>query len=420
MKKTILYIDDIESNLFILKSVIESSASSLYDVITVDSAEKGLRVLLSQKIDIILLDVMMPEIDGFTTAKMIKSNKKTSNIPIIFITAKTDDESIEKCYATGGSDYASKPFNSVELLQRISFHLKLQEQQKQLKREKEYAQSIIDLQENLIFVSSGKNIITVNRAILEFFGMDSFSDFKSAISCIGSRFVNEENFFSLESVKDRDNWIDELIVLSQKKDLSIKMMKEDMAYIFDIKAVVFEEQYIVTLTDITQSSQLSQEYQHKANFDALTQIYNRNMFNQLIKRKIAHAKRDGNSFVFIMIDIDFFKRVNDTYGHLVGDKVLQTLAKLVKSHTREDDIFARWGGEEFMLCFSVNLKHGMKIAEEIRHYIEEATFDTVEHITCSFGVTAFEENDTIDTLIARSDAALYKAKEGGRNRVCQF
>ncbi|MCD4668061.1 MAG: response regulator, partial [Sulfurimonas sp.] len=95
MKKTILYIDDIKTNLFTLQSIIENLADDLYDVVVAQSAMDGLEVLLKQKIDLILLDIMMPEIDGFEAAKMIKSNKKTKNIPVVFLTAKNDNETIE-------------------------------------------------------------------------------------------------------------------------------------------------------------------------------------------------------------------------------------------------------------------------------------------------------------------------------------
>ncbi len=297
MKQTILCIDDTQSNLFTLRSVLESASEEAYDIVMVETAMDGLDVLLRRKVDIILLDVMMPEIDGFEAAKMIKSNKKTKKIPIIFLTAKKDDDTIETCFYAG-DDYISKPFNRVELLARISFHLRL---------------------------------------------------------------------------RDR-----ELEVQIREKELT-----------------------------------------REASFDSLTQIYNRKMFHKSIKRKIVEANFSKNPFTLILFDIDFFKKVNDVYGHLVGDDVLKQLAIIVKGKIRDNDVFARWGGEEFALVFDVDIVRGLEIAQHLREHIQENEFESVGKITCSFGVTQFREDDSIDTITKRADVALYDAKEKGRNRVCQ-
>jgi len=419
MKKNILCIDDIKTNLFILSSVIEDSNEESYNVLTADSATKGLEILLKERVDVILLDVMMPEINGFECAKMIKSNKKTQNIPIIFVTANNDDETIQQCYGVGGDDYINKPFNHVELLSRISFHLKLQEKERMLIEEKEYAQSILNLQDNIVVVTDSSVIIDSNKAMLEFFEVKRLQEFKKNQQCICHSFIEEDGYFSLKSLEEEDNWVEAVINLSNEDDLLVKISKNERVNIFTIKAIVFHQMYIVTLTDITKMSELSRSYEHEANYDSLTQIYNRNMFHRLIDKKILYAQDTNNSFVFIMLDIDFFKKVNDTYGHLVGDDILINLSKLVKKHIRTDDIFARWGGEEFVLAFNTNIEKGFEIADSLRKYIEQKVFDMVEHITCSFGITEFTVEDTVDTLIKRADEALYEAKETGRNKVCQ-
>ncbi|RLA71574.1 MAG: diguanylate cyclase response regulator [Epsilonproteobacteria bacterium] len=419
MKKTILCVDDTPANLFTLRSVLESSASELYDVVSVESAHDGLEVLLRQKVDIILLDVMMPEIDGYEAARMIKSNKKTKNIPIIFLTAKKDDNSIEQCYASGGDDYVNKPFNNIELLARISFHLRLKEKGKLLLQEKEYAQNIIDLQENMILVTDGKMAQNVNSALLDFYKFDSLKEFQSKRKCICYGFVKEDGYFHLDLIKENALWVEEVIELSKKEDVLIKLAQDKYKNVFTLNAVAFNSQYIVTLTDITHISQLSQEYEHEANVDALTQAYNRNMFHRLMNKKITQAKQKGTSFVFVLLDIDFFKKVNDTHGHLVGDNVLKNMSALIKKHIRDGDIFARWGGEEFALTFNTGMDNGFQIANNLRGYVESEEFDAVKRITCSFGITKFRREDTLESLTKRADLALYEAKETGRNRVCK-
>lgn len=419
MKKTILCVDDIQTNLFTMQSVIEDLAEDKYDTVLALSAHAGLEILLKQKIDIILLDVMMPEIDGFECAKMIKSNKNTKNIPIIFVTANKDDETIEKCFKVGGDDYINKPFNHTELLARISFHLKSREQDKLLVQEKEYVQSILDLQENMILVTDGKKDINVNHAFLEFYNVRNIANFDEKYTSIGATFLQEDGYFNLGLVEAGSTWVDEVIKRSKEEDILVKISINNKEHIFNLKATTFLHQYIVTFTDITQISQLSLEYKREASYDSLTQIYNRNMFDRLMDIKMTKARENNISLVFIMLDIDLFKAVNDTHGHLVGDDILRHLARLVKYHTREDDLFARWGGEEFVLAFNVGIKKGVEIANNLRKYIEEEEFAVVKHITCSFGVAEFRKNDSLDSLILRADEALYEAKDTGRNRVCQ-
>ena len=418
MKKTILCIDDIQTNLFIVQSVIEDLASDLYEILIASSANEGLEILLKQKVDIVLMDIMMPDIDGLEATQMIKSNKKTKDIPVIFVTAKNDDDTIEKCYKVGGDDYVNKPFNHVELLSRISFHLESKEKDKLLLEEKEYTQNILDLQENLILVTAGNEEAIANKALLNFFNIRDFRSFKKEHNCICETFVKEDDYFSVEKTTKNSQWVDEVIELSENKDVVVKMIKNNEEYIFSLKAAHFNTQYILTFTDITQISQQALEYKYEASFDSLTQIYNRNMFHQLMDRKIILAKKEKKSFVFIIFDIDHFKSVNDTYGHLIGDAILIKMAELVKSHIRDKDIFARWGGEEFVLSFDVKPQKGIEIANNLKNHIENYMFDTVGKVTCSFGVTSFNMQDSHDSLIKRADDALYEAKNTGRNKVC--
>ena len=419
MKKNILCIDDVEMNLFILESLFESVTEKHYDVFTALSAQKGLEVLQQNNIDLILLDVMMPEIDGFMMAKMVKSNKQLKNIPIIFVTAKTDDATIEKCYEVGGSDYVSKPFNSVELLKRVDFHLKFRDRERLLQKEKEYAQNIVDLQDNLILVTDGNQVVNANKAVFDFFGVDTLFMFQKEYHCIRQFFQEGEGYFSPKQDDIRENWIEQIIKELKGDDVLVAIEdKEKQIHNFTIKAKRFYDLYILSLTDVTVMAKKTRKFKHQANFDTLTQIYNRNMFNQLMEEKLKEASLKHSSMSFVILDIDHFKNVNDTYGHLAGDAVLKHLTALVSKHTRESDIFARWGGEEFILALETDKEHAMKIVENIRILIEKEPFEEVGNITCSFGLTQFQKGDTIKSITNRADEALYEAKESGRNRVC--
>ncbi len=152
--------------------------------------------------------------------------------------------------------------------------------------------------------------------------------------------------------------------------------------------------------------------------DALTEIHNRHMFAEIFSQELSIMKRQGGKLALLMIDLDYFKRVNDTYGHNIGDYVLKRFVSLVSSTIREADLFARWGGEEFVLLLrNTGCEEGYLVGEKIRRMIEGQPFDEVGRITCSIGVTEVIESDTLTTAIERADSALYLAKEKGRNQT---
>jgi len=159
---------------------------------------------------------------------------------------------------------------------------------------------------------------------------------------------------------------------------------------------------------------------HDALTDQLTGLGNRRQMEESLDIEIERAKRNGTDMGVLMADLDHFKRVNDEYGHTTGDIVLKSFARLIKESIRPFDVATRFGGEEFVVHMpGASSEDALKCAERIRASVEQFAFtETGLHITSSFGVTAFREDDTKDSLINRVDAALYEAKETGRNRVC--
>ncbi len=156
----------------------------------------------------------------------------------------------------------------------------------------------------------------------------------------------------------------------------------------------------------------------QATTDFLTGITNRRKFIELLEAYIREAKRYTKPLALIFFDIDHFKAVNDTFGHETGDRVLRELAFLVNAAIRETDIFARFGGEEFIILVHNNdVETGRELAEKIRHIIEHHDFPVVHSVTCSFGVAQFYPDDIAEILISRADEAMYAAKQSGRNRV---
>lgn len=172
------------------------------------------------------------------------------------------------------------------------------------------------------------------------------------------------------------------------------------------------------LRDITERKQAEEQIRCFATFDSLTGILNRREFTGIVENEIERVRRYGMPFSLIMYDLDHFKWVNDTFGHNVGDDVLQTVVRVVNKNMRSTDVAGRWGGEEFMvLLLQTDLDSAMKVAEGLRQAIELCTFDKVGQLTASFGLTQLVPEDNIDSLTKRVDEALYQAKQRGRNRV---
>lgn len=171
-------------------------------------------------------------------------------------------------------------------------------------------------------------------------------------------------------------------------------------------------------SEIERRKALEEHLRGLAITDMLTGIFNRRKFDETLTSEIRRAERYETRLSIVLIDIDLFKQVNDTKGHLVGDAVLQALAHLVTGKIRSHDMFARFGGEEFaIMAPGTNLEGARKLAEKLRLTIEQNDFPGAGRITCSFGVTDFRRGDTEESLVRRADVALYRAKKNGRNRV---
>jgi diguanylate cyclase (GGDEF)-like protein/PAS domain S-box-containing protein len=193
-----------------------------------------------------------------------------------------------------------------------------------------------------------------------------------------------------------------------------KLLKKDKAM---LETLVNERAGELEHLNIKLQEQL--EYtNYVASHDKLTSLYNRYMFDESLEKEIKRAKRYSHPLSFIMTDLDYFKDINDTYGHQTGDKILIELSGILLENIRDIDILARWGGEEFVMILpDTNEEQVHSLAEKLRIIIQQHSFTHNISLTCSFGVTSFHQDDTNDAIFARMDKALYQAKALGRNRV---
>lgn len=208
-------------------------------------------------------------------------------------------------------------------------------------------------------------------------------------------------------------WIGE--IENKKKDGESYWLKQHIIPKFDINGNI--EKFVSVGIDMTANKRLEK----LASIDNLTQIYNRRMIDEFLKTEIDIAKRYKRELSLIIFDIDYFKSVNDTFGHLVGDKVLIETAKLISKNLRKADVFGRYGGEEFIIiCTETNLNSAYLLAEKLRINIEKHLFDEVGQKTISLGVSKLNAADTFDSLIKKADSALYDSKNRGRNRTTVY
>ncbi len=193
-----------------------------------------------------------------------------------------------------------------------------------------------------------------------------------------------------------------------------RLLKKDNA---TLEALVQERTDELEHLNIKLQEQLT--YTHYiANHDKLTSLCNRYMFDESLDKEIKRAKRYAHPLSFIILDLDYFKDINDTYGHQTGDKILIELAGILLENIRDIDIVARWGGEEFVIILpDTDKEQGRALAEKLCGIVQAHTFGERISLTCSFGVTSFLKDDTNDAIFARMDRALYQAKELGRNNV---
>lgn len=277
----------------------------------------------------------------------------------------------------------------------------------------------IDTQDNIVILTNGKNIEFANKKFFNFLGFKNIEEYKINHKCISDLFIEDEKFFNLSFVNENENWVNIIQTLSHRKRVVAIKGIDGITYAFSVTINKFEDAiYIVSFTDISETMLANLELEQKVLRDKLTNAYNREFFENNYKRLIETFENDEMYFGLGMIDIDNFKKINDTFGHDVGDKILVTLVSNIEKSSRNDDILIRWGGEEFIMILKVSSENGLNIAlENLRKIIENSKIDNLPKITCSFGGTLYEKNEPINNTIKRADEALYMAKAAGRNKV---
>jgi len=417
---SVLYVEDEEEIRLSTTKVFEYFCDKVY---VASDGKEGLELYKRYKPDIVVSDLTMPNMNGIEMAKAIKEIDDEQYI--VFMTAYTQENYFLEAIELQVDGYILKPIDFDILKKKI---LQIKEQiinKEQIKQQQLLIQEVIRLQESLVVIldAQGK-ILFANDSFLKFFNVTTIEDFYKENENIEGLFLNEEedDVFTY-NINSQRSWLEIIEEIEpNKRIVSLHDKKEDLfkSFLISIKKVEDTQHTIVLLTEITHLRDEKIKLRDKAYTDELTSIYNRAYFRDAFAKELEKFKRNKVPFSLIFFDIDFFKSFNDTYGHQAGDRVLKELSQLIQKNIRLYDIFARWGGEEFVIILPhTKQEDAITLAEHLRKKVMQNTFlgNKELEVHCSFGVSEVQQNDTLEKLLKRVDDALYKAKRNGRNRV---
>ncbi len=287
----------------------------------------------------------------------------------------------------------------------------------------ENLKKLIDLQNNIIILTDGTELNYANKQFFNFFKFANLEDFKKEHNCICEFFIEDDRYFHLSKIDKTQNWIDEIQKVPENKSIVAMENKNSIIHIFSVHVNNFEKNLcIISFTDISETMIEQQKLEEKVNLDKLTNAFNREYFDNNIENILSENYKNHLETAIVMFDIDFFKKINDTYGHDVGDEVLKEFVNILKLNSRfHDDILIRWGGEEFLMLVSIKDKNTLSsVLEKYRYAVENHNFPVIEKLTCSIGASIYNNSKTIKDTIKESDTALYEAKTSGRNKAILF
>lgn len=442
MTSNILIIDDEPAVLKLLKDILIAEGLSVRPF---NNGELALRSAQTDAPELILLDIRMPDMDGFAVCRRLKENPRLKDIPVIFISAATDLEEKVKAFQAGGVDYITKPFQREEVVARVKTHVALNESMRELKRTTEA------LQKNEARLKMAQAIAHLGHwewdAVAKQFYWSEETYRIFGFDPQNSP-ANYETFLQVVHPDDKDrvaNWLTQIqagtgfdieyrIVLPggeirvvRGKGLVVNLNDGQQPKIYvTVNTLPMQEQVTMlgVIEDITERKQLEWRLKQQANTDFLTGCASRRCFLEHAEREITRHHRYGGELSLLMLDLDHFKTINDQYGHHAGDLTLKALVEVCRGILREVDLIGRLGGEEFAILLpETGAQRAREVAQRLCQVVATTKVtlpeQTALRFTTSIGVASLMDGDNnLEALINRADKALYSAKREGRNRVC--
>ncbi len=449
-----------------------------YEVVAVERADEVMEKLELEEPDLLLLDVMMPKTDGLQLLEQVKSDERWRDIPVVIISSMPPEDGTVASLGLGAADFIPKPFRVRELLARVEAHLRTSLQLKGARKEAKTRSELVEILHevtgslkadeiyhilarrvgralniakcSIVIKSATKPGVVVVVATFDNpmlrnleIQLDKYPEIQRALETNEALLVADVSTDPI--YRDvRKQWKREGIDVPTKSAIALPFdLKGKRAGVFFLRTTgdtppltEADTHFAATVIkaavaaidkgyDLETAVSDRERFQFLANTDPLTQTLNRRALVDKLRTELQRGARYGHDLSLLMIDLDHFKQVNDTYGHLVGDTVLRQLGEILIDEARNVDIVARYGGEEFVIVLPDTQVEGALIfAERLRSRVETHNFGDSQdplHVTISVGLAGMAAGESIDVeaVFAGADDALYKAKDGGRNMVCQ-
>lgn len=455
MTARVLVVDDVELNVKLLAAKL---ASEYFEVLSANNGATALAMAEAEQPDIILLDVMMPRMDGFEVCSRLKANPLTADIPVVMVTALSDVADRLRGLEVGADDFLTKPVNDIALFARVRSLVRLKRMMDELRLREEVCRQFGTVDRShgpAADVSSARILLAAEHGVTAARIIDTLTPIAGSVvhasSCAEVQSLIDDTVeLVIASLSLADG--DTLRLVSQwranenSRRLPILLMADDSelprlakgldlgANDYLIRPIDRNELLARVRTQIRRKrleEKLLGNYQRSLSLaltDELTGLYNRRYVFAHLSELLGRITEGSGDTALMLVDVDHFKQVNDRHGHPAGDAVLRELAERALRQVRSVDLVGRLGGEEFVVVMpDTNLGGAIVVAERLRAAVAEEPFvlqgtgDKLP-VTVSVGIAMTGEGngDTLESLLKRADNALYAAKNAGRNRTIMF
>lgn len=418
----VLVVDDDPTLRMLVRAALEKFGFRVEEAI--DGTE-ALEKFISEKPAAILMDVEMPRLNGYVACSRIRQDLAGVHIPILMMTGREDVESVNQAYAAGATDFIPKPINWAMLGHRVRYMLRASRVSQKLRTSEAKNDALINAIPDTFFVVRRDGKIVDYRAG----GMGG---------PLAEPRGDQQTIFEYLPEDVARRWHKLILEVSNTKEArqcDLALGDEEERYHYELQLVPYLSDLTLTIfRDITERKRAEQRVHRLAYYDTLTGLPNRQLFQQQLSSAIEEAEKKNQKVAALYVDLDNFKRINDTLGHSFGDVVLKTIASRLEHCIRHDDYvtragteeksvhLARLGGDEFVSILQGlnNEDEAVAVAERIRAELARP----VQHqghefiVTSSIGVSVYpEDGDDIDSLLKNADLAMYQAKEAGKNSI---
>ena len=444
MSARILVVDDLAPNVHLLKVKLQAE---YYDVLTARSGHEALEIAETERLDLILMDAMMPGMDGFEACKRIKDNPNTWHVPVIMVTALEETKDRIRGLEAGADDFVTKPIDDFNVMARVRSLLRLKMVTDQLlshtgnglSNSRELLESIEQQSGRVLLVEDhdlhaekiAKPLRDRHQIIIEKDPIQAIRLAKSGIDVVIVSLVSD-SFDGLRvcaSLKFNEESRDiPILVIGDPEDEARFIRAYDIGINDTIMRPVEVQELKARVKTLLRRKFYADSLRENFNenlemvvADPLTGLGNRRYFDRTVEPFFEELETKSTPFSIMVFDIDHFKRVNDILGHDMGDQILKEVAARLVTNMRSVDVVARYGGEEFMIAMpNTKVDEALIAADRVRSLIAGTPIfvdGEALQITTSVGVAQAEDGENLRDVFKRADDALYKAKDSGRNKA---